>query len=589
MRKKFFLKNLALFLIPLLIPTIVLGALSIVVTKRYNEAEISRNQMQLFSQMDRNIELIFNEIDALGVSFDNVEVLYRLEDILRTQQVTLENKRVLQATQNYLDAPANARPYIESIYVYVRNPYDQLLASGTGLANFVEFHDMSWLASFEAHQGADAAIWTEARQIRRYSFEEPIAVTTIYKPLYSSVMREPFGVIVLNIYTEYIERLLRAYETYPGQLLLVLDERGQVMFQNRPLDGVDGEALQRLVDGGDASFALRQGDGAYAGAQLASARYEGWRYVSLVPEQAMNPVTFRLSEFTIYVVLLSFLLGLALTYYLTRRSLRHIREMIGIIKAAEKGLPLPQGPSAPSARDDEYNYIIQTMTRNFIEQSYLNVQLSEKKYRLQAAELLALQSQMNPHFLFNTLETINWKVMGLTRRPNEANRMLEDLSDLLRYSLDTPGRIVTLDKEIARTRSYIAIQKTRYEDKFDVVWAYDEEAVRVHSIVKLVLQPLIENSLYHGIKEKEGPGRIKVKIETEGGCTRIAVIDNGVGMTPQRLAEVRGLLGQDGEAGEHIGLANTSRRLKLTYGLQDGVRVQSKRGMGTVVSLLIPQ
>ncbi|WP_020617161.1 cache domain-containing sensor histidine kinase [Paenibacillus daejeonensis] len=588
MRRKFFIKNLALFLIPLLIPTIVLGTLSIIVTKRYNEAEINRNQMQLFHQMDRNIELIFNEMDALGLNFGHVETLYRLEDILRTQQVTLENKRLVQATQNFIDAPANARPYIESIYVYVRNPYNQFLASGTGLTNLREFHDLSWWGSFLDHQEAGAGIWTEERLVQRYSFEQPISVTTLFKPLYSSVLREPFGVIVLNIYTEYMERLLRTYETYPGQLLLVLDEDDRILFQSRELGELKVDTVQQAAKT-NASFTLRDSDLSYAGAQLASSRYEGWRYLSLVPDQAIHPVAFRLSEFTVYVVLLSFLLGLALTYYLTGRSLRHIRRMMMIIKSAEKGLPLPQQPDARSSSDDETNYIIQTMTRNFIEHHYLSVQLSEKKYRLQAAELLALQSQMNPHFLFNTLETINWKVMGLTRRPNEANHMLENLADLMRYSLDTPGRIVTLEQEVAITHSYIALQKMRYQDKFDVIWDYDEEEAKVYSIVKLVLQPLIENSLYHGIKEKEGNGRIKIRIETADGWTRVAVIDNGVGMTPERLQEVQARLLLDGEAEDHIGLANTNRRLMLTYEQPHGLHLWSRPDWGTVVWFRIPQ
>jgi len=592
MRKKFFFKNLALFLIPLLIPTIVLGALSIVVTKRYNDAEINRNQLQLFHQMDRNIELIFNEIEALGLYFGNVEMMYRLEDILRTQQVTLENKRLIQATQNYIDAPANARPYIESIYVYVRNPHDQFLASGDGLTNFREFHDTAWLDSFLAQEtvegGAKSGIWTEERLVQRYSFERPFSVTTIYKPLYSSVLREPFGVVVLNIYTAYIERLLRTYETYPGQLLLVLDEHGRTMFENRPMGGELAKALRATANPGDARFALRAEEIDYAGAQLASGRYDGWRYVSLVPEQAMNAVPFRLTQFTVYVVLLSFLLGLALTYYLTGRSLRHIRRMIAIIKSAERGLPLPQLPEAPGSGDDDTNYVIQKMTRNFIEHHYLSVQLSEKKYRLQAAELLALQSQMNPHFLFNTLETINWKVLSLTRRPNEANHMLEHLADLLRYSLDTPGRIVTLAQEIAITESYIALQKMRYQDKFEVIWDYDEVAIAECSIVKLILQPLIENSLYHGIKEKQGRGCIKLRIDIEQETTRIAVIDNGVGMTRERLEEMRQRLAQDGETEAHIGLANTNRRLMLTYDMPDGLHLWSRPGWGTVVWFRVP-
>jgi two-component system sensor histidine kinase YesM len=293
-------------------------------------------------------------------------------------------------------------------------------------------------------------------------------------------------------------------------------------------------------------------------------------------------------------------LGLALTYLLTRRSLRHIHRMISIIKSAEKGLPLPEIPGA-GKREDEYGYIIQTMTRNFIQSSYLNVQLSEKKFRLQAAELLALQSQINPHFLFNTLETLNWKAMALTGGPNEVNDMLEHLSELLRYTLDKPGRIVPLMKEIDYTKHYVAIQQIRYGAKFRCVWAYDPEEIMPFSTVKLILQPLIENSLYHGIKEMEGNGGIKIKISRHSGWTAVSVIDNGIGMTKPRLEEVRRSVAMhmeedngydwntwNSEDGSHIGLANTNRRIRLAYGTREGLHILSKQRLGTVVRLKIP-
>lgn len=585
MRKKFFFQNVLLFLIPLLIPTIVLGSLSIISTNRYTDGEINKNNTLTFHQMERNMELIFNEIDALGVSFGNSEVLTRLEEIFRTQKVTLENKRLIQAIQNYIDAPANSRPYIESIYVYVNNHYNQFLASGTGLTNFSQFHDVSWIDSFRAQEDKLARIKIEERQIRHYSFESPIEVTTIYKPLYSTLMNQAYGVIVLNIYSDYIDKQLQTFATYAGQYLLVLDEHGQIRFHNQPLKEFTAADLAH-VEPGSGSFVLKKDGTSYIGSQLLSTQYEGWRYISLVPEHSLNHISYRLSKYTIYVVLTSFLLGLLVTLFLTNRSLQHIRKMISIIKSAERGLPLP--PIQQQHHQNEYNFIIQTMIKNFIEQNYLHIQLSEKKYKLQATELLALQSQMNPHFLFNTLETINWKVIRLTGRPNEANHMLEHLSDLLRYSLDTPGRIVPIRKEVNYTKSYIEIQKYRYEDKFDVIWDYDEEEVEVYGVVKLVLQPLVENSLYHGIKEKAGRGLIKIKIDKHPSFIRISVIDNGVGMSKKQLYEVRDRMNQDTDAADHVGLANTNKRIKLSYQSDESLRILSKPGFGTVVSLRIP-
>ncbi|GBG10046.1 sensor histidine kinase [Paenibacillus agaridevorans] len=600
MRKRFFVKNMLLFLIPLLIPTIVLGTLSIVITKQNREGETARDNLQLMHQIDRNMELVFQDIETLGISMGTPEVLYQLEEILRTQYVTFDNQRLLGMMRNLIDSPANAKPFIQSIYVHVNNPYNQFLASGTGLSTLDRYPDSDWLERFRARENP-VGILLEQRQIQRYSFEDPIAVTTLYKPLTSLLTGGAIGVIAVNIYTDYLDRWLQSFASMDGQHLIILDEAGGILFRNQTSilpDSVQEKLSSLSPD--TRSFDVELDKQTFAGTQLMSGMHDGWRYISLVPKDELNRISFRLSQSTIYVVALSFLLGLALTYLLTRRSLRHIHRMISIIKSAEKGLPLPEISSAGKG-EDEYGYIIQTMTRNFIQSNYLGVQLSEKKFRLQAAELLALQSQINPHFLFNTLETLNWKAMALTGRPNEVNDMLEHLSELLRYTLDKPGRIVPLMKEIDYTKHYVAIQQIRYGDKFRCVWAYDPDDIQPYSTVKLVLQPLIENSLYHGIKEMAGNGGIKIKLVRYSGWTAISVIDNGVGMSKERLKEVRrsvamhleddyGNTGDAGDTGDadHIGLANTNRRIRLAYGTDEGLQILSKQGLGTVVRLKIP-
>ena len=242
---------------------------------------------------------------------------------------------------------------------------------------------------------------------------------------------------------------------------------------------------------------------------------------------------------------------------------------------------------APASSRDVYSYIVQGIITAFIEHHYLTVQLSEKKYKLQAMELLALQSQINPHFLFNTLETIYWKAMRLTGGPNDINHMLESLSDILKYSLRNDGSLVNLSAEIAHAVNYVNIQKIRYENKFQFTIQYDGESDDVQ-VIKLLLQPLIENALYHGILETNRPGSIKLKILRRGRHLTISVIDDGAGMPREQLMNIRNMLNDAAEEfTAHIGLANTNRRLKLTYGEAYGIRLYSKPNFGTVARIQI--
>jgi two-component system sensor histidine kinase YesM len=280
----------------------------------------------------------------------------------------------------------------------------------------------------------------------------------------------------------------------------------------------------------------------------------------------------------------SFLMGLALTYYLNKRNFRNIRNIVSIIESAEKEIPLPP---VPSRVEDEYGYIVQTIIKTFIERSFLKIQLSERMYKSKTIELLALQSQINPHFLFNTLETINWKVLGFTGKPNEANEMISSLSDILKYTLQRDEREVSVRDEIRYTESYIMIQKVRYRDKFEVVWNYDDDVLLV-PIMKLLLQPLVENSIYHGIKAKDGKGTIAIGIKRTGGWLEISVADDGLGISPDRLAEIKSDLMRDSGFSAHIGLYNTNKRLRLQYGEDSGISIESEEGRKTTVRALIP-
>jgi len=234
-----------------------------------------------------------------------------------------------------------------------------------------------------------------------------------------------------------------------------------------------------------------------------------------------------------------------------------------------------------------YGLIIHNILNTFLQQKYLKVQLSERKFKEQLLELKALQSQINPHFLYNTLHSIYWKSFELTRSPNDVSVMIEHLSDMLDYAVRTSDDLVTLEEELLYCRSYLRIQQLRYPGRIEVLWDSDEswEACKV---LKLSLQPIIENSIQYGLETRELLA-IKVKFRMDHRVLKVTVIDNGAGIDRERMAEIEDMLTSEKERADHVGLFNTFRRLGLKYDAASRMRIVSKPGFGTAVTLLFPQ
>nr|WP_305149346.1 histidine kinase [Hungatella hathewayi] len=198
---------------------------------------------------------------------------------------------------------------------------------------------------------------------------------------------------------------------------------------------------------------------------------------------------------------------------------------------------------------------------------------------------MALQLQINPHFLFNTLQTVDMEVRKQGTSPEEISTIIRCVSDILKYALSDPGEPVTVEEEIQYLKKYAVIQKFRFGDQFIIYYEVDDEVMNA-AVFRLFLQPLVENSLLHGIRGSKQKGYIKVSIQKRGERLRCCVMDTGTGMTREEKAELVNRFSSDDAGG--IGLANLYRRLVLRYGEESGLRVWTKKGMGTAVSFYIP-
>lgn len=212
--------------------------------------------------------------------------------------------------------------------------------------------------------------------------------------------------------------------------------------------------------------------------------------------------------------------------------------------------------------------------------------IKEDERKMRRADLRLLQEQINPHFLYNTLDTIVWLIEG--NDPDKAVNVVMSLSEFFRLVLSRGREYITIQEEELHIRSYLEIQQVRYRDILEYEIQIAPELYQ-YKILKLTLQPLVENSLYHGIKYKRAKGIISVTGCLQDGMVHFTVQDNGVGMEEEELAKLREEIAkpcQDTEKG--FGLANVNERIRMNFGTEYGMKIDSAKGKGTRVEIIIP-
>ena len=230
---------------------------------------------------------------------------------------------------------------------------------------------------------------------------------------------------------------------------------------------------------------------------------------------------------------------------------------------------------------NSFNNMINEIS-NLIEMVYI-----EQKSKREA-ELKTLQAQIKPHFLYNTLDTIQW--MAQEHGANDIVEIIGALTRLFRIGLSKGKEMITVREELDHIRSYLIIQKARYGDKLEYEINFDQEILDC-SVLKLILQPLVENAIYHGIKERRGVGRIVITAKKMQDSLIFTVSDNGAGITEEKLSEINDMLeSRRMHKGSSLGygIFNINERIKLSFGNDWGLKYSSIRGEGTTVKIKHP-
>lgn len=364
--------------------------------------------------------------------------------------------------------------------------------------------------------------------------------------------------------------------------VFIMDEAGNLIYHPRQrliYSGLWEEEFTPDMEQGEGVVFSGDGQKLYT---VSRSEVTGWTMVGVTYLDEMLSRTNRLQN--LFYLMAIVLVGVALTLsvFLTdmiTKPLRKLRETMKVVESGNFDVEVEEPDTG-----DEISDLFRSFRNMILKIRELVEQNTAEQREKRKSELNALQAQINPHFLYNTLDSIIWMAEAGDRK--NVVLMTSSLAKLLRKSISNKNEMVTLEEEIEYTRSYLIIQKMRYVDKLE--YEIDvEPAILQMEVVKLIVQPLVENAIYHGIKYKEGKGLVRI----EGGFGEeqvvLRIIDNGVGMTREQLTHVFDERETDTRK-NGVGVLNVHRRIRLHYGGEYGLSFESRVGEGTTVSIHLP-
>jgi len=409
-----------------------------------------------------------------------------------------------------------------------------------------------------------------AREIRSYQ--------------YNAFALNRLGTLTIRIaFNDIAGNILADTELKNGQL--------QIMFGDRmiyPLAEHSGTAMSVAWDleSERQGYAIKPIDGRQYFVTRIQSKELGWTYYSLIPFDQVFTKIIMMKNILLVGFIVIVLVVFALAIKFVRSLTRPIEGLIGMMKQVQKGNfdPADLGnPDWTSPQMDEVGQLKRTFRMMMRQINELITENYTNQIAIKETQIKALQAQINPHFLYNTLESINW--LAKSNSQPQISKMVESLGFLFRSSISLKETLITVEEELDIVMNYITIQKFRFEERLDFSMDVPTE-VRNLLLPKLTLQPLIENSIYYALERMIEPCRIRLSSRREPGRCLLTVEDNGPGIEADLLERVR--RGDAPARGIGIGIGNIKERIALAFGENYGVSIDSEPGRGTRVSVHIP-
>lgn len=487
--------------------------------------------------------------------------------------VDLDAQRTINA---HISKFIEAFPFISSIYIFDNNserygidklPLKSLKNDG--------IKEAEWYNDAVNAQGGYILRLNAGDVFENKTGDKYISLIRIINDVYS---QKPIGVLILNIsensFVDSYKDIINKYDTD----IMIIDGKGQgiVNFRN-PVKLDINKILQS--SSGKNSIVEKLGTKDYLISHLNIQKYD-WNIISMMPFDELSKESSIFSAIAFFVITInSFLLflgSLVVSRMITTPIKKLLRSMKGVEKGEFKKVDIVTGNNEIGKLRDGYNIMISEI------QNLINRVVEDQKVK-RKAELDVLQAQIKPHFLYNTFDAIS--SLALSGRNDEVYKVMKALGSYYRISLSKGSEVITIGEEVEVVKNYLTIQQVRYGEIFDVKYNIDERAKKF-KILKLVLQPLVENALYHGIKPKGEKGTITISVRYFEEAVVITIEDDGVGMEEEDIHRI--IEGSHSDKKTSFGLKGTIERLRIFYSEKDLFMVESTKDLGTKVIINIP-
>lgn len=389
--------------------------------------------------------------------------------------------------------------------------------------------------------------------------------------------QRPIGILVMNLPEKSFINTYKDLVSKYGMQVILLDENNEKIIDTGSSE-FDGMIAGMITDREYNTGVVKINRQEYLVSYLKT-KYN-WKIISIAPFSELSRESSIFSLIAFIVIVLNSILLFMGSIFISRLITNPVKKLLKAMKGIEKNefgtVDLKMGSSEFEKLQDGYNRMVIEI------QKLIGKILEEQKIK-RKAELDVLQAQIKPHFLYNTFDAISF--LALEGRSDEVYTIMKALGSYYRTSLNKGSEVITVGEEIDVVRNYLTIQKIRYGDILTDSYEI-ETGIEKTRILKLVLQPLVENALYHGIKPRGEPGHISVSAARQDGFVKLTVSDNGVGMTEDNIHKIfEGV--KPGEE-TNFGMRGTIERLRIFYGIENVLSIKSEPGIGTEVALTIP-
>lgn len=586
-RKSIHSKIFISFMLIILLPSVMIGVSSYFISINILTQKVSSSFSETVLYVRNSVE---KELYQMKQISNYIYVNKDLKDAIIDKQTDPAESiqaedRVQEKLKDYLIATTYTN--IKVIKVYGDNNFE-LSFGDSGEVNNLDngrIINSSWCK--EAKQNSAKILWAgihpsflkEPGPIPKYSI-------SLFRMIKDQYYQKNLGVLYISFDPQIFSNLTQSLNINNNNEILILDNNDQVVNKSSSRGPLDNEILKELGKnnasrGNDTVKEEKNGGKIYFYYPISDF---DWKVVGVIPISEVTKDNIEIVKVTVIAFVISIIFSSIIWFFVSSSIINPVKKLTRATKLVRSG-----NFDVKVNYSSENELGVLTSNFNFMLEKIntLMDEVVQENVRKKDAEYKALQAQINPHFLYNTLNSIRW--MAIIQNAENIKKVVDALGRLLRNTTSRREEFITINEEIDNVRDYIYIQKIAYKNKFEVIWNVDE-TVLDYKCIKFILQPIIENSIFHGIEPKNLYGTIWINIYEENGFIVFSVKDDGVGMNEQQINDL--LYKDDMKSGNKfsgIGISNVFDRIKLTYKAFGSMVIDSRLGEYTNIIIKFPK